>query len=239
MTRKEALEFAARDMQKDMADPAFWAEYFARNPGAKERMELHFRDSAPIVAELRLAGFQVKQIYDLRKIGRPYKEAIPILVKWLPLVPNEGVKGDIARCLAVRYAGPQAAKPLIKEFLPLKYEPTGAKWAIGDALDFVADDSVFDEIAQIVQDKSHGRGREMVVLALKNMKNPKAVPLLISLLDDDEVAGHAIMALRKLEAVEARERIVPFLKHPKSWFRQEAKKALAAFDKELARKDEK
>ena len=40
----------------------------------------------------------------------------------------------------------------------------------------------------------------MVVLALGNMKNPKAVDLLRRLLADEQVAGFAVMALGKSKA---------------------------------------
>jgi HEAT repeat protein len=66
----------------------------------------------------------------------------------------------------------------------------------------------------------------MVVLALANMRDSRAVDVLLGLLDDDEVAGHAVMALGKLKAGKARPAIEEFLKHPKPWVRKEAKKAL-------------
>ena len=61
------------------------------------------------------------------------------------------------------------------------------------------------------------------------MKARHAIDLLIELLDDDEVAGHALIAPRKLGAKKARPRIEQFLNHPKAWIRFEAKKTLAKF----------
>jgi HEAT repeat protein len=63
------------------------------------------------------------------------------------------------------------------------------------------------------------------------MKNRRAEDVLIDLLDDDEVAGHAIIALRKLKSKKAYPAIKRFLTHPKAWVRNEAKKALAKVDK--------
>jgi HEAT repeat protein len=102
----------------------------------------------------------------------------------------------------------------------------GIKWAIGNALSVVADDRVFEQLAAIAEDKRHGHDREMVALALGNMKDPRAVDVLVRLLDDDQVAGHAIMALGKLRARGVRSKIEPFLDHPKTWVRREARKAL-------------
>jgi HEAT repeat protein len=51
------------------------------------------------------------------------------------------------------------------------------------------------------------------------------------LLKDEEVAGHALIAIGKLKADKAKSYIKPFLEHPKSWVRKEAKRALAKIDK--------
>jgi HEAT repeat protein len=58
----------------------------------------------------------------------------------------------------------------------------------------------------------------------------KAVAVLIDLLHDDQVAGHAVMALGKLKTREGREQIEHLLDHPQPWVRKEAKKVLAKWD---------
>ncbi|MGH9243237.1 MAG: HEAT repeat domain-containing protein [Acidimicrobiales bacterium] len=68
------------------------------------------------------------------------------------------------------------------------------------------------------------------------MKDPKAVDVLIGLLDDPDVEGHAVVALGNLRAESARDRIEPLLEHPKTWIRQEAKRALAKIDKAAAKR---
>lgn len=90
----------------------------------------------------------------------------------------------------------------------------------------LASDEVFEEIVQLVQDKKHGKAREMLAMALGKMKNPKAVDVLMSLLNDEVVVGHALIGLRKLKAGKARTLIEPLLHHPKAWVRKEAKHAL-------------
>jgi len=67
----------------------------------------------------------------------------------------------------------------------------------------------------------------MIVLALSRMKDPRVVPALCGLLDDDDVVGHALIALRRLRAREAVPAIEGCLGHPQAWVRDEAKKALA------------
>lgn len=187
---------------------------------------------APVVADLVNAGFPVESVWDLFNKRLNYREAIPILLEWLPKISNQGAKEGIVRALSVKWAKPDAAPLLVREFHRVE-EPSGGslRWAIGNALEVVADDTVFDDLVEIVQDSSYGRARQMIAVALGKMKDPRAVDVLLGLLDDEEVTGHAIMALGRLGAQEARPAIEGCLSHPKPWVRKEAKKALAKIDK--------
>ncbi len=190
------------------------------------------RDSAPVLADLAQAGFVIEWISDLYSKRYNYKSAIPILLRWLPLIENVNVKEDIVRALSVPWAKPIAAPTLIYEFRKMQNESiTGIKWAIANALSIVADDSVFTDIVDLAQDSQHGTARQMLAVSLGNMKDPRAQDVLIKLLDDDKVAGHAIMGLGKLKSKKAHQAIERFLSHPKTWVRNEAKKALAKIDK--------
>lgn len=218
------------------------------------------RAEAPILAELAQLGFQlewvsdlysklrssvfdtdekvlqVERVEDLYRKPIDYRAAIPVLLKWLPLVSNLDVKETLVRALTVKWAKPVAARPLIEEFRKApETEELGLKWAIGNALSEVVDASVFDDIVELVRDRRHGRAREMLAVALGNMKEPRAVDVLIELLDDEEVAGHALWALRKLAPPEARSAIERFVDHPETWVRNEARRALAKIDKKLAK----
>ena len=184
--------------------------------------------AGPLLAELADAGFQVRVVGDLRHWKGSYRRAVPILLKWLPLVEYEPLKDDIIHTLSTGYAKRLAAPALISEFK--RSASWNTKWAIGQALMYVADDSVFDDIAELVRDKQHGRGREMLTWALGKMKNARAVDILIELLDDEDVAGHAIRPLGKLRAMKARSKIERFLTHQRQWIRREARLALKRID---------
>ena len=62
----------------------------------------------------------------------------------------------------------------------------------------LADDSIADELVELAQDRRHGSSREMLMDALARTKDERALDALVELVDDDEVAGHAIAALRRL-----------------------------------------
>ncbi|MCL5110208.1 MAG: HEAT repeat domain-containing protein [Chloroflexi bacterium] len=173
----------------------------------------------------------MRWVTDLDSRAPETAKAMHVLLYWLPRARNYWVKFGILRALSAKWAKPAAARPLVDEF-ERGEDPTGfLKWQVAAALSVVADDTVFGEITSLAQDRRHGRAREMLMLALANMRNPQAVEVLIELLDDEEVAGHAVMALGKLRAQAARPYIEPFLAHSKAWVRREARKALAKIDK--------
>jgi hypothetical protein len=64
-------------------------------------------------------------------------------------------------------AKPDAARPLIRLFIDLDDDPQSAlRWAIGNALDVVADDQVSDDLIDLAADRRYGTARQMIVLAL-------------------------------------------------------------------------
>lgn len=190
-------------------------------------------DAAPILEALRASGFAVDGIADLFNKKLNYQDAIPILVEWLPRVSNADVKEDIVRALSVKWAkGTSAASLLLAEFERAE-DPSGSglRWAIGNALAVLANDQIADGMIQLATNREYGIARQMVVVGLGKLKDPRVVEVLVNLLMDEEVAGHAVMALGRLRAKEARASIEPLLEHPKTWIRKEAKKALARIDK--------
>ncbi len=189
------------------------------------------KGSHEVVESLRQVGLQVGSIWDLVNSKESYPEAIPVLIRLLALDMDPRIKEGVVRALSVKEARSVAARPLVEEFLKDTDPDSSLKWAIGNALSVVADDTVFEELAALVLERRYGRSRKMLVEALGNMKNPRAVDVAIRLLDDDEVVGHALVALRKLRAKAARPLVESFLNHPVAWIRNEAKQTLRVLDK--------
>jgi HEAT repeat protein len=209
-------------------DPEWMRKRDERAHARRQRFEQSQQDSESLREALAAAGFEVSSVADLYNRRMNYEAAIPILLEWLPKIEDPAVKESVVRALTVKWARPTAAPLLVDEFRQVD-EPsgTGLRWAIGNALAEVADDSVFEDVVKLAEDRRWGKAREMVVVALGNMRDPRAVGVLRHLLSDDVVAGHAVIALGNARADEARTDIEPFLRHPKAWVRNEAKKALA------------
>lgn len=187
-----------------------------------------------LARDLRAAGVPTNDLWELVNAKAQYKAAIPVLIDWLRnvelRVPGAGqsrVREGLVRALSVPAARPSAAPVLIEEFRRAS-DPseTGLGWVVGNALSVVADDSVFDQIAALAQDPGYGRARQMIVLGLGRSKDPRAVPLLVSLLGDGDVTAHALMALGKLRPPGVRHAVERLLDHPRALVRREAKKAL-------------
>ena len=189
-------------------------------------VEANRKELKPLLTELATAGFVVSHPQEL-VTEFPKKEVIPILLKWLVRLARPDTKESVVRALSVPWAKPTAVIPLIDEFRNTPNNEASLKWAIGNALEVLASDAVFDDIVDLVSDKRHGKSREMLAAALGKMKNPKVIDILIGLLDDEEVVGHALASLKKLKAKQARTRIERLINHPKAWVRKEAKQALS------------
>jgi HEAT repeat protein len=164
-------------------------------------------DAEGLLAELDAAGIDRRdfgRFGQVAEIGMhppnfDYATAAPILIEWLPRVRAPGVKEAIARSLTGETAASETgAKALVDEFrkAPSNNEWTSAKWAFGLALSTVADASVADDLIDLVQDSRHGMAREMLCEALRRTNDPRAPDVLIELIHDPELGGHAIHALR-------------------------------------------
>ncbi|TLY64525.1 MAG: HEAT repeat domain-containing protein [Gammaproteobacteria bacterium] len=140
-----------------------------------------------MLKELGARGFRVNTIGELRQSNAEYRAAVPILLHWLSRISDPQVKEDIVRTLSVPWAKPAAAPALIEEFR--KAESGEIRWAIANGLAVIADDAVFEELAELVYDKGYGKAREMLALALGNMQDSRAVIVLMDLLNDEQVMG--------------------------------------------------
>jgi hypothetical protein len=187
----------------------------------------------PICVELRALGFDITEISQLGFYGK-YRDAIPVLVSWLPRVEFDRLRDDIIRALSVPWA--KAARPMLMQLYSESTDNLGfaGRATIGNALEAMMDDSIYDEMIEFATNRErYGQGRPPIILGLARMKNhPEVVDVLIDLLrNDDQVQFTAIEALGKLRAKKAAPYIEPFLRHPDPDFRTWAKRALAKIAK--------
>jgi HEAT repeat protein len=134
----------------------------------------------------------------------------------------------------VPWAKAEAEPILQQEFrrLPGEQDPTGTlRWAIGNALETMADRSSFDSLADLARDRRFGTAREMIVLALAKTNDPRAVGILVQLLDEPDVVVAALAALGKLKATNAQDAIVKLTGHADPEVAKEARMALSKLNR--------
>ncbi|WP_162722380.1 hypothetical protein [Microbacterium sp. PM5] len=153
--------------------------------------------------------------------------AIPVLVDALERETDDREAEEIVRALSVPWAKPVAIPALIR-FFRRASDPTnlGARWATGSALEIIWDDAYFDELVDLATDVRYRRGREMVVLGFAKSKHPEANQVLLGLLADRDVNGHAVSALRKRKVRLPASVLGGLLRDDRTWVRKEAQKVL-------------
>jgi len=185
-------------------------------------------ESQRICAAVRAAGVPATDIYDLVNSKKSYRPAIPILIDSLRNgIAELSTKEGVIRALGAKEArGTDATEVLIDEFWKLPADDDIMRWTIGNTISIIAEDSDFDMISKIVSDPKNGKSREMFVLSLGRVSLQQAEDLLLELLNDDQVAAHALDVLGKKKSKKARDKVASLLRHPKALIRKEASKAL-------------
>jgi HEAT repeat protein len=191
-----------------------------------------------LLAELAGLGFPVQAVGQLPALGVRYVTAVPVLVRWMQRVDDRYVKNDIVRSLAVPWAI-EAAPALLTEFQagdPAQDPPnTSPRWVVGLALGAIADPSLADELIALATDPRWGPARGPIVRELVKTRDPRAAALLVTLLDDPAVSVDAVVGLGNLADPATRSAVEPFLAHPDSYVRNEAKKAARKIDRKAAK----
>lgn len=203
-------------------------EAFKKNARLREDAA---RAAIPILADLHEIGIDVESLSELRD-RRILKNAVPILVKWLPLIIHPWIKQSIARLLGSSVAKGSANRALISEFKsPALDEST--RWALGNSISLIAEASDIRELINLATDKKLGHAREMIVAGLGTFsrESNEAFEALRQLVNDPDVSGHAISALGNSQRSAAASIVEKFADDPDTFLRREARRALSKLRK--------
>lgn len=206
-------------------------------PGREERALALRTAEMPLVARLQEVDPSIDSVWDLVNQRKDVRPLLGPLLEWLPKTRNLDLIEAISRALTDPRARPIAARPLIDAFraIPIEaWQASSVKWAIANGLATVADASVFPDLVELATDRRHGTSREMLTYAIGRSKVPDASRVLLDLLDDPDVSGHAIVALATLAPPEGRARIEPFVQDRRAWVRRAATRALFKIDQKTS-----
>jgi HEAT repeat protein len=189
-----------------------------------------------LVQDLEDVGIVISEVWDLVNSTERYPAAMPVLMAWLNRVnelppddARERLREGLIRSLSTRDARPVAGPVMVRQFRTVSLDP--ARWAAGNAIGIVADSTVFADVADLVREPSYGVARQMPVDALPRIggraNRSTVIEILVGLLSDDDVVLHAISAVRRMRATNARPALAHLLDHERDTIRRRAQEALS------------
>ena len=184
--------------------------------------------------ELLNLGFRFQVLNQAESLMPKYKDAVlPIVIKYYKKATLKNEKTYLLGWF--HYKGLDEVVPMLLEDY---YSDSSNvdKWAIGDRLYQIRSKKYIDDYIKIVSDSSYGYDRQMVVLLLGKLKVEESIPILIDLLDDEQVQLHAIIALGQFKREEFRPLFERFQNSTKSGLRKYAKEALKKLDNNCGEK---
>lgn len=197
--------------------------YFSKNP---DSVILIF------VKELKNLGFEFETNNQILGFMPKYKsEILPIAIKYYQLAREKQKDNEQNYFLNFfQFKGLNEVVPMLIEDYYRSETTELTRWFISDCLYTIRSKEFLSDYINIASNPLYGYNRQMIVLLLGKLKFENTIPLLIDLLEDEEVRLHAIEALSNFKREDFRCHFERFQnsKHP-GW-RKYAKKALKKLD---------
>jgi len=192
-------------------------------------------DEEKLLDCLRGLGYNVDFVSRLVSLGVKYDDAIPVLLEALQSTADESLREWCARALSLPWVEDEVVEALIEQFALGDHgnlRRSGTQWAIGNALWSTWRDSYFDDYGTLAQSRQLGTSRRMVVFGFEKTRlKDRAVRVLLSLLDDQDVNGHAVAAIAKLGQELGRRALEDAVDDPRRWVRNAAKRGVITLEK--------
>jgi len=186
----------AEELMRELeADPDWRA---ARERGDRERARREEEWSwaeAPLVEELRRLGYVVSTAWDLVNTGKPYADALPVLLAHVARPYPDRVREGIARALAVPPA--KFGWPKLLDLYRREPAGTDAKDGLAVALAAIADRELMDDVVALARDRRHGASRILLLGALARSRQPQARAALTELAGDPQLASEVARILKR------------------------------------------
>jgi len=144
-------------------------------------------EEEPILADLRVVGWDVKSVWDLVQTRSRYSDAIPVLFKHLLRPYSDRIREGIARALAVVEPEVSKAWPtLAEEFrkAPMGWGiiargdareyRLGTKDGLAHALSVAVTNETLPALIALAKDRMQGESRVLLLSGLRKSKDPLA-----------------------------------------------------------------
>ena len=199
-------------------------QYYKDNP---ESPSLKFDN------ELRSLGFEFQTSKQLLKIVPKYKDVIlPIAIKYYNLAKQLNMSNEQNSFIEFfRFKGFDDVVPMLLKDYHSDKTTDLTRWFISDCLYQIRSGKFINEYIDIVTDNKFGINRQMIILLLGKLKAESAVPVLIGLLEDEEVRLHAICTLGDFKREDFRCCFERFQNSNNYVWRKYSQKAINKLDK--------
>lgn len=186
----------------------------------------------PFESELRSMGFAFCNMNDaLKFMPKNKKIIIPVALKYYSLSKQRNNADE--QCLILKFFNYKGLDELVPMLISDYYsEKTSglARWFISDCLYTIRSKNFVEEYIHIVSNSDFGNNRQMIILLLGKLKVEAAIPILIDLLEDEEVRLQAIYALGCFKREEFRTYFERFQNCSQPGWRKYSKLALKKLD---------
>ena len=215
-------------------NPAFLKKFIEDRKKEDEKYFKEHPDSLiiPFLNELRELGFEFEHAPEGSGLETKYKKVIiPIVLKYY--AEAKRLKKENERLYFMGYfhcKGADYIVPMLLEDYRFPETTQQILWAISDCLYTIRAMKYVDEYIELVSDKHYGINRQMIILLLGERKVEKAIPVLISLLDDEDVRLHAISALGCFKREEFRPYFERYSGERKAGYGKYARQAIKKLD---------
>ena len=204
---------------------------------AKEAATFYYKENPDSLIpfferELKNLGFEFETSNQtLSFMPRNKKVIIPIVIKHYQLAKEQQKFNEQNHFLSFfQFRGLEEVVPMLLEDYYYEGTPNLTRWIISDCLYQIGSKKFVKEYLDIVTNRKFGRNRQMVVLLLGKLKEERAIPTLIDLLEDEEVRLHTINALGDFKMEELRSCFERFENSTHSGLRKYAKAAINKLD---------
>ena len=180
-------------------DPEWVKQRDERDRLHAEKVAQNCEDAKPLIAALRAAGVSLDSLNDVIQVEKLHPAVVPVLLEHLDREKSDYVRGSMALALAVPEAiiGWQRIKVAFLSDPNPTTDVSRTKWQWALALGAIANDSLLDEVIELLQNPAHGRDRVPLIQVLLRSKDPKAKKVLAELESDPVIGKDAKMARKK------------------------------------------
>lgn len=199
-----------------------------------------------MLLELKAVGYEVDDPSYFVERAKPYKDALPILLKYIPLVEETFEKDVLIRASSVK-GNYQAVPVLLDEYKKSSNE--SLMWTIGNALWLIGDQTIVGQLIELLESNikvdqlpdnmpeglqsPEKAAKETLLWALGKTRDPKAIPVLKKYLQVEGLEGHALEGLKYFKDPDLIPFVTPLLTHQKSWVRKNAERFIKSLKRQI------